>query len=162
LLREGEVLVIHLINRGLVALCALPGPTPYSCAIPDGWSDVPDAPGCTGQSLALQKKEGELKERYGVRIVLLSLQSVEDQEKFRAERGLSLLMISDPLFRLYAHFGADCLPIFAHQGRLYYRRRTLILRDGDLLCSIEHPKPERAPDDISQTMTTMGLHTSPK
>lgn len=93
---------------------------------PTGWSDIAGAKGCTPQSCAFRDDYGELR-ALGVDVYGISTQSPEGQREAMERLGLPFELLSDSDLVLAR---ALDLPTFEHEGAIYIRRITLIVRDG--------------------------------
>ena len=103
---------------------------PHATGLPDspvsGWDLIPGARGCTAEACGFRDHQDQLR-RLGAEVAGLSVQSVEDQRAFAARVGLHYRLISDPGRELAAAIG---LPTFTAEGQTFYRRLTLVAKDG--------------------------------
>jgi putative methionine-R-sulfoxide reductase with GAF domain len=104
--------------------------------VPD-WDSIPGARGCTAQSCAFRDEHDRLSD-LGAALAGLSVQPVEEQREFAARVGLRYPLLSDPERRLGT---ALALPTFSSGGRTFYRRLTLIARQGRIV-RVFYPVPE--------------------
>jgi peroxiredoxin len=99
---------------------------PHATGLPDapvsGWDLIPGARGCTAQACGFRDHHRRLR-TLGAHVAGLSVQTVEEQRAFAARVELRYPLISDPKRRLAAALG---LPTFTADGRIFYRRLTLI------------------------------------
>jgi peroxiredoxin len=112
---------------------------------PPEWDAIPGARGCTPQSCAFRDLHGEL-ERLGAAVLGMSAQSGEEQRDFAERFHLPYPLLGDPELRLAA---ALRLPTFEWEGRSFYRRITLIARDG-AIAKVFYPvfPPDRNAADV--------------
>jgi peroxiredoxin len=94
--------------------------------LPEGWDQVPGARGCTPQSCAFRDLNRELEE-LGARVFGLSSQQPAEQAEFAQRVQLPYPLLNDGEFELATMLE---LPTFELEGRRYYRRLTLIVREG--------------------------------
>lgn len=94
-----------------------------------GWDEIPGARGCTPQNCAFRDHRAALQ-ALGAEVVGISAQSAEDQAEFAAREHIPFPLLADPELRL-----ADALrlPTFELGGRRFYRRITLIVREGEIV-----------------------------
>lgn len=115
--------------------------------VPAGWDRVPGARGCTPQSCAFRDSAGELAV-LGATVFGLSAQSQDEQREFAARERLPYPLLNDSGFRLAE---ALRLPTFEVDGGRYYRRLTLIAREGRVAKVFYpvFPPPDNAADVIA-------------
>lgn len=94
-----------------------------------GWDEIPGARGCTPQNCAFRDHRAALQ-ALGAEVVGLSAQSPEDQAEFAAREHIPFALLSDPELRLAE---ALALPTFEAHGRRFYRRITLVVREGTIV-----------------------------
>ena len=90
------------------------------------WTAIPGARGCTPEACSFRDELARFSD-LGVEVFGLSSQDSASQRKHVAELELSYPLLSDPGFELAA---APGLPTFEFDGRRYYKRLTLIVRDA--------------------------------
>lgn len=90
--------------------------------LPEGWDAIPGARGCTPQSCAFRDHHAELA-ALGAGVFGLSTQDSDDQREAATRLHLPFPLLSD---RDLALRDALSLPVFEADGRLLYRRLTLI------------------------------------
>jgi peroxiredoxin len=96
-----------------------------------GWNETPGARGCTPQSCAFRDLFPEL----GVPVAGLSAQPLDDQQEFAERNRMPFPVIADPEM----HLGAALdLPTFEIEGRLLYKRLTL-LSDNARIVKVFYP-----------------------
>jgi peroxiredoxin len=94
--------------------------------LPAGWDAIPGARGCTPQSCAFRDSAAELA-GLGAAVFGLSAQGPDEQREFAERERLPYALLNDEEFRLAMALG---LPTFEANGIRYYRRLTLIARQG--------------------------------
>jgi peroxiredoxin len=114
------------LARGTAVVYVYPATGRPGEPLPPGWDTIPGARGCTPQNCAFRDLYGEFR-RLGVDVVGLSMQTAEEQAEFARREHIPYPLLSDPERHLSANLQ---LPVFEVGGRLYYRRVTLVLRDG--------------------------------
>jgi peroxiredoxin len=114
--------------------------------MPAGWDDIPGARGCTPQACAFRDRFGEL-EALGARVFGLSAQTVADQGEFAERVGLPYPLLSDPGLLLRDELG---LPTFTADSLEFYRRITLVAREGGI-AKVFYPvfPPDRNAADVA-------------
>jgi peroxiredoxin len=114
---------------------------PHATGLPDepvpGWDLIPGARGCTPQACAFRDHHDRLRDQ-GAALAGLSVQTVDEQRAFAARVGLHYPLISDPTRQLADALG---LPTFTTGGQTFYKRLTLIARDGHIV-KVFYPIPE--------------------
>jgi peroxiredoxin len=94
------------------------------------WDAIPGARGCTPEACGFRDHQHDLRE-LGVSVIGVSSQDLSEQRDAVERHGLGYPLASDPGFELSRALG---LPTFEAGGRTYYRRLTMVVRDG----AIEH------------------------
>lgn len=95
--------------------------------MPEHWSAVPGAVGCTEQVRGFGEAHEDLLAA-GVQHVLgLSSQTLREQEESAARLRLDHHLAADPTLELHRVLR---LPTFTLEGQTYYRRLTLVITDG--------------------------------
>jgi peroxiredoxin len=92
---------------------------------PEGWEEIPGAPGCTPQSRAFRDHVLELA-AYGASVFGLSSQSLAEQCEFAQRERIPYPLLSDPGMQLAEALG---LPTFEADGRRFYRRLTFLAHE---------------------------------
>lgn len=90
--------------------------------LPEGWDAIPGARGCTPQSCAFRDHHAELA-ALGAGVFGLSTQDSDYQREAATRLHLPFALLSDSDLALR---DALSLPVFEVDGRLLYRRLTLI------------------------------------
>jgi peroxiredoxin len=91
-----------------------------------GWDDIPGAPGCTVQSLSYRDHYPDFKAAT-VDIIGISSQPRREQQEFCERTNIQFLLLSDPTFKLRDQLR---LPTFKANERTFYKRFTLLIKDG--------------------------------
>lgn len=93
---------------------------------PKGWMNIPGAAGCTDQSCLFRDVYDEMSE-INTKIFGISNQTTFQQKAAKERLGLPFDLISDEklLLKKLLH-----LPTFKVDGKEYYERLTLILKQG--------------------------------
>ena len=94
--------------------------------LPDGWTAIPGARGCTPQSCAFRDHHAELKS-LGTAVYGLSTQTSDYQKEARERLHLPFELLSDSGHRLKALLR---LPTFTVAGMELYKRVTLVAEDA--------------------------------
>ncbi len=85
---------------------------------------------CTAQACHLRDSEDALT-TLGVRVVGVSIDSVESQKRFRKKQRLPFSLIADSNGKLSKAFGVAC-------GSFFAMRTSFLIRDGKVLAVIEN------------------------
>lgn len=118
---------------------------PDEDVIPDGWSQIPGARGCTPEACSFRDHYRDLRDRQVQAVYGLSVQSTDYQREARDRLDLPFVLLSDSDLEFAA---ALDLPTFEVGGETLLKRLTLVLRGG----RIEHvfypvfPPDEHAED----------------
>lgn len=96
-------------------------------ALPDGWDDIPGARGCTPESCGFRDHFSEIRDAGASALYGLSSQSSMYQAELTQRLDLPFPILSDPDLKLSETLG---LPTFAVDGLRFYKRLTLVLRNG--------------------------------
>jgi len=123
---------------------------PHATGLPEApvpdWDLIPGARGCTAQSCSFRDHHDRLIQ-LGAQVAGLSVQTVHEQRAFATRVALHYPLISDPTLQLAA---ALRLPTFTAAGRTFYRRLTLIARQGRIVkVFYPVPAPERNAADVA-------------
>ena len=116
-------------TRGWAAIYVYPATGAPGVAMPEGWSAIPGARGCTPQACAYRDDHARFRE-LGVEVYGLSTQSTAAQQEFAAREHIPFPLLSDPE---QAIGRALDLPTFQAGGVARYRRVTLVVRAGQIL-----------------------------
>ncbi|MCC7250691.1 peroxiredoxin [Hyphomicrobium sp.] len=95
---------------------------------PPGWDDIPGAHGSTPEAEGFRDVYDAFRAA-GFDVLGVSGQSTPDQQEFAARVRLPFPLLSDAAGALRAVLG---LPAFETSGVPYFKRLTLVLRDGTI------------------------------
>jgi peroxiredoxin len=112
---------------GPVILYAYPMTGRPDRALPEGWTDIPGARGCTPQSCAFRDHHAELRALGAAEVFGLSTQSPQDQAEAAARLHLPFALLSDAQLTLAR---ALDLPTFEVEGKPLLRRLTMLVQQG--------------------------------
>jgi peroxiredoxin len=141
----GPINLAHLAAGPLVLFVY-----PHATGLPDApvsdWDLIPGARGCTAEACGFRDHRDRLRE-LGAEVAGLSVQTVREQQDFAARVGVHFRLISDPRQQLAATLG---LPTFSKDAKTFYRRLTLLARDGRIV-KVWSPvaDPERHAADVA-------------
>jgi peroxiredoxin len=93
-----------------------------------GWDAIAGAPGCTVEALGVRQHAHQFA-ALGYEVLGLSSQSTAEQHEFRQRVDLPYLLLSDPARLLHQAIG---LPVFAADGRIFYKRLVLVVLAGEV------------------------------
>lgn len=93
---------------------------------PAGWEETPGAYGCTHQSCSFRDSHQRFSE-LGYSLAGLSAQPTEEQTEAAQRLHLPFPLLADPQRRAGDALG---LPTFSIGGDTFYKRLTLVARDG--------------------------------
>jgi peroxiredoxin len=96
-------------------------------ALPEGWDLIPGARGCTPQACGFRDRHRELLAAGAARVFGLSSQDTGYQREAAERLRLPFPLLSDAALSLA---GVPGLPTFQAGGRTFFRRLTLVIRDG--------------------------------
>ena len=130
---SGERLDLSAI-LGKVVLYCYPMTKQPNVPIPDGWEQIPGAPGCTLQSCAFRDVNAEFQE-LGVRVYGISTQNSSFQQEAVERLHLPFELLSDENLAF-----TTCLklPTFEVEGKRLIKRLTLIA-DGGKIVKVFYP-----------------------
>jgi peroxiredoxin len=97
--------------------------------LPAGWDGIPGARGCTPQSCAFRDRAQELG-NLGASVFGVSAQSLAELREFAEREHIPYRLLHDGEFRLAEELE---LPSFEADGGRYYRRLTLVARQGRIV-----------------------------
>jgi peroxiredoxin len=124
--------------------------------MPEGWTEIPGAVGCTPQSCAYRDLIAEF-EALDASVRGISTQTPEDQAEFATREHIPYPLLSDLDLRLTT---AMALPTFEAGGKARLKRASLILKDRSVL-RVLYPVGEPAAN-AGHTLTALrALFTSP-
>lgn len=121
--------------------------------LPEGWDAIPGARGCTPQSCAFRDHHAELA-ALGAGVFGLSTQDSDYQREAATRLHLPFALLSDSDLALR---DALSLPVFEVDGRLLYRRLTLIA-DAARIVKVFYPvfPPDRNAADVVAWLRARG------
>ena len=121
--------------------------------LPEGWDAIPGARGCTPQSCAFRDHHAELA-ALGAGVFGLSTQDSDYQREAATRLHLPFPLLSDSDLALH---DALSLPVFEVDGRLLYRRLTLIA-DAARIVKVFYPvfPPDRNAADVVAWLRARG------
>lgn len=122
----GEQIVLAALSGRTVVYCYPLTGRPDRDVVPDGWSEIPGARGCTPQSCAFRDHHAELQS-LGATVFGLSVQTTEYQREAKERLHLPFDLLSDVDLDFTRAVG---LPTFEAGGQTYIKRTTLVVRDG--------------------------------
>ena len=96
----------------------------------EGWNEIPGARGCTPESIGFRERFGDLTAA-GAEVLGLSAQEPAEQSEAATRLRLPFPLLSDSGLVLADQLG---LPTFTADGRVLYKRLTLVVSRG----RIEH------------------------
>jgi len=143
---EGPVVVAELASELFVLFVY-----PHATGTPDppvgSWPMIAGARGCTAQACGFRDQETRLR-NLGAKIAGLSVQTIDEQRAFARRVGLTFALISDPRCELAV---ALHLPTFEAEGRIFYRRVTLVWESGRVIKALGNIRePERNAVDVAE------------
>ena len=94
---------------------------------PDGWAQIPGAQGCTSEACSFRDHHQDLRDVGVEEVFGVSTQSTDDQTEAAQRLRLPFPLLSDVDQRLGDELA---LPTFEADGKMLYRRLTLVIRDG--------------------------------
>jgi peroxiredoxin len=118
--------------------------------LPAGWDQIPGARGCTAENCAFRDHARDLR-ALGAVVYGLSAQPLEEQAAFAERERLPYPLLNDSALRLEQELG---LPTFEVAGRRFYRRLTLVAREGRIE-KVFYPvfPPDRHPAEVVAWLT---------
>jgi peroxiredoxin len=106
--------------------------------LPDSWMNIPGAAGCTVQSCMFRDIYNEIKNELNTEIIGLSTQPILQQKLAKKRLSLPFELVTDDKLLLKKLL---LLPTFLANGKEYYERLTMILKQGTIK-KIFHPIEE--------------------
>lgn len=97
--------------------------------IPDGWTQIPGAAGCTPQSCSFRDHQKELQ-ALNAQLFGVSTQTTEDQREAVERLHLPFELLSDTSFKFAQGLG---LPMFEVEGMRMIKRVTLVAKDSRIM-----------------------------
>lgn len=123
---SGEHVTLSELSGRTVVYCYTLTGRPDQDVVPDGWSDIPGARGCTPQSCAFRDHHAEIRS-LGANVYGLSVQRSAYQREAKERLHLPFELLSDSDFEFTE---ALDLPTFEADGQTYIKRTTLIVKDA--------------------------------
>jgi peroxiredoxin len=138
---------LEQLGGGRTVLYVFPGIGRPDQRLPADWDLVPGARGCTPEACAFRDHHRDLVAA-GASVFGLSGQSTDDQAEAAVRLHLPFALLSDTAFRLEQ---ALRLPTFHLDGQRFYKRLTMVVREG----IVEHVfYPVFPPDQHAQEVLT--------
>lgn len=130
---------------GIVVIYFYPMTGKPGLSLPEGWLQIPGAPGCTPQSCAFRDHHAELRE-LGCTVFGISTQSPSNQAEAAARLDLPFELLSDAKCHLT---DALRLPTFVADGLRMIKRITLVVEAGRI-AKVFYPvfPSDRSPGDV--------------
>jgi len=155
---DGEARLGELA-AGLLVAYVYPRTGTPGVASPHGWDDIPGARGCTPQSCAYRDALADF-ERLGAAVVGISAQAPAEQAEFADREHIPFALLSDEALRLRE---ALELPTFEVEGRVLYRRLTLVAARGRIV-KVFYPvfPPDRDAGEVLAWLHGAALDASPR
>ena len=126
-------------------------------ALPEGWTELPGAVGCTPQSCAYRDLIAEF-EALDASVRGISTQSPEEQAEFATREHIPYPLLSDSDLRLAT---AMALPTFEAGGKARLKRASLIVRNRSVL-RVLYPVLDPAANAGHTLTAVRELLTSPR
>jgi peroxiredoxin len=123
---SGEPVDLAVAAAGTLVLYIYPATGVPGRPLPPGWDDIPGARGCTAENCAFRDHASELRE-LGATVYGLSAQPLAEQRDFAEREHLPYPLLNDSAWALRGTLG---LPTFEAGGERFYRRLTIVARDG--------------------------------
>lgn len=120
-------------------------------ALPDGWTSIPGAVGCTPQSCAFRDHFADLRRAGVAQVFGLSTQTRDYQREAADRLKLPFQLVSDAELRLAK---ALKLPTFDAAGMTLLKRLTLIIDDG-VISKVFYPvfPPDKSAEEVLAWLT---------
>ncbi|MFJ2436474.1 redoxin family protein [Streptomyces anulatus] len=145
---DGSDVRLDAVSEGRWVLFLYPLTGDPAADIPEGWDEIPGARGCSQEACGFRDNLEALRAEGVDRVLALSSDRADYQQALVDRLHLPYPMLSDPRLTL-----ADALelPTFEADGRLLYRRLTLVLR-GATIEHVFYPvfPPDSHADEVAQ------------
>jgi peroxiredoxin/DNA-binding transcriptional MerR regulator len=128
---HGGTVALNALPAGRTVLYIYPLTRRPGVDLPDGWTAIPGASGCTPESCGFRDHHAELLDAGASAVFGLSSQDTGYQAEVAERLALPFAVLSDPGLQLAGALG---LPTFTAGGQRLYKRLTLIVTGG----MIEH------------------------
>lgn len=147
---DGRTITLDSLAQRYI-LVVQPGPSTSKCQLPENWSLIKGAPGCTGEAQGFNKLLAEFK-KLGYEIFGLNNKSTEQQKTAKAEKGLKFELISDEELKL-----AKALNLHVSEAKIsatqqtiqYMERLTLVVENGVIKDVIDQiPEPAKNAEQV--------------
>ncbi|MBO8186335.1 peroxiredoxin [Streptomyces sp. DW4-2] len=126
---EGGLVALDRLGPARTVLYVYPLTGRHDRALPTGWDAIPGARGCTPEACGFRDHHAELVTAGAAGVFGASSQSSPYQREVVERLRLPFALLSDPALTLATALG---LPTFEADGRKFYRRLTLVVRDGEI------------------------------
>ncbi|MDA0634530.1 redoxin family protein [Nonomuraea sp. MCN248] len=123
----GTTIRLDELGAGRTVLYVYPLSGRPGVDLPEGWTSIPGASGCTPQACGFRDHYDDLRAAGAERVYGVSSQPSDYQRELVDRLRLPFAMVSDEAFGLR---DALRLPTFEAGGLTLYRRLTLIVKDG--------------------------------
>lgn len=123
---DGSTVNLAHLDAGRTVLYVYPRTGRPGVDPPEGWDAIPGARGCTPEACGFRDHLDDLRGA-GARVYGLSSQTSDYQREAVDRLGLPFAMLADPGLAVGQALG---LPTFSLGGRTFYRRLTMIVKDG--------------------------------
>ena len=126
---DGPSVDLSTLAGRVVCYCYPMTGRPDRDVVPDGWSEIPGARGCTPESCGFRDHYRDLVDRGVDHVYGLSVGSTAHQREARDRLGLPYELLSDEAGRFAAALG---LPTFSVAGETYLKRLTVVADEGQI------------------------------
>jgi peroxiredoxin len=150
---SGQVVDLADAAAGTLVLYVYPATGVPGQPLPPGWDQIPGARGCTAENCAFRDHARDLR-ALGAVVYGLSAQPLAEQAEFAEREHLPYPLLNDSGLTLERVLG---LPTFEAGGRRFYRRLTLVARQGRIV-KVFYPvfPPDRHPAEVVAWLTEAG------
>jgi peroxiredoxin len=142
---SGEAIDLSSL-AGRTIVYAYPWKKAPQAALPEGWTAIPGAAGCTPQSCGYRDRAADLRAQGVNHLFALSTQSTSYQREAVERLGLPFPILSDERLTLSHALG---LPTFEAGGMTLLKRLTMVIDDG-VVSHVFYPvfPPDRNAADV--------------
>jgi DNA-binding HxlR family transcriptional regulator/peroxiredoxin len=134
---------------GPTVLFGFPAATVVPGSLPEGWSRIPGAAGCTLENRLFHKRRNDFAAA-GIAVHGVSTQRPDEQRAFAAAEGIAHRLFSDADLELTA---ALRLPTFRAADAERLKRVILVVDPGRVIRAVRYPVTD-IPDAIDWALTT--------